>query len=187
MTLEQLAKDISASAEAEAKATIKAAKEEAKTILADAKARASSIEDDASGKANKEADQISREVVASARQANQKDVLVARRFELDATLASARAKLGDASLAGRASLLKNLVKKAKSMGDGKMVLRPTAIDRSALEDAAKGYSMGDEVEGLGGFVLEAEDKSISFDMRFDTLLESAWIEKRAAVNETLFG
>ena len=47
--------------------------------------------------------------------------------------------------------------------------------------------MGDEVEGLGGFVLEAEDKSISFDMRFDTLLESAWMENRAAVNETLFG
>ncbi len=187
MTLEQLAKDISASAEAEAKATIKAAKEEAKTILADAKARASSIEEDASGKANKEADQIAREVVASARQANQKEILVARRAELDATLAAARAKLGDASLAGRASLLKNLVKKAGSLGEGKMVLRPTAIDRSALEDAAKGYSMGSEVDGLGGFVLEAEDGTLSFDLRFDTLLESAWIDNRAAVNETLFG
>ena len=33
MTLDQLAKDISASAEAEAKATIEAAKEEAKAIL----------------------------------------------------------------------------------------------------------------------------------------------------------
>ena len=33
MTLEQLAKDISATAEAEAKATIKAAEAEAKTIL----------------------------------------------------------------------------------------------------------------------------------------------------------
>ena len=187
MTLEQLAKDISASAEAEAKATIKAAKEEAKTILADAKARASSIEADASGKANKEADQIAREVVASARQANQKDILVARRAELDATLAAARAKLGDASLAGRASLLKNLVKKAGSLGEGKMVLRPTAINRSALEDAAKGYSMGSEVDGLGGFVLEAEDGTLSFDLRFDTLLESAWIDNRAAVNETLFG
>ena len=187
MTLEQLAKDISASAEAEAKATIKAAKDEAKTILAEAKARADSIKGDASGKADKEADQIAREMVASARQANQKEILVARRAELDATLATARAKLGDASLAGRASLLKNLVKKAKSMGDGKMVLRPTAIDRSALEDAAKGYSMGGEVDGLGGFVLEAEDGTLSFDLRFDTLLENSWIEQRAAVNETLFG
>ena len=37
MTLDQLAKDISASAEAEAKATIKAAREEAEAILGEAK------------------------------------------------------------------------------------------------------------------------------------------------------
>ncbi|MBA4694451.1 MAG: hypothetical protein DWC06_04670 [Candidatus Poseidoniales archaeon] len=187
MTLDQLANDISASADAEAKATIKAAKEEAKTILADAKARADSIKGDASSKAGKEADQIAREMVASARQANQKDILVARRAELDATLATARAQLGDASLAGRASLLKSLVKKASSLGEGKMVLRPTTIDRSALQDAAKAYSMGDDVDGLGGFVLESEDGTLSFDLRFDTLLEDAWADQRAAVNETLFG
>tara|TARA_X000001036_G_scaffold355886_1_gene337781 strand:+ start:438 stop:1001 length:564 start_codon:yes stop_codon:yes gene_type:complete len=187
MTLEQLAKDISASAEAEAKATIKAAKDEAKTILAEATARANSIEGDASGKANKEAEQIAREVVASARQANQKEILVARRAELDATLATAREMLGNASLAGRASLLKSLVKKAGNLGDGKMVLRPTSIDRAALEDTAKGYSIGDEVDGLGGFVLEAEDGTLSFDLRFDTLLDNAWIEQRAAVNQALFG
>ena len=70
MTLEQLAKDISASAEAEAKATIKAAKDEAKAIVDEAKSRAASIEGDASTKASKEADQIAREMVASARQAN---------------------------------------------------------------------------------------------------------------------
>ncbi len=187
MTLEQLAKDIAASAEAEAKATIKAAKAEAKTILAEAKERASNIESDASGKAGKEADQLAREMVASARQANQKDLLVARRTELDATLAAARSQLGDASLAGRASLLKNLVKKAGDLGEGKMVLRPTAIDKSALQDSAKGFSIGDDVEGLGGFVLESEDGTLSFDMRFDTLLESAWIEQRAAINDALFG
>jgi V/A-type H+-transporting ATPase subunit E len=187
MTLEQLAKDISASAEAEAKAAIKAAKDEAKTILAEAKARASSIEGDASGKAGKEADQIAREMVASARQANQKEILVARRVELDATLASARAKLGEASLAGRASLLKSLVKKATELGEGKMVLHPTAIDRPVLEDAGKAFTISSDVDGLGGFVLESEDGKLSFDLRFDTLLENAWIEQRAAVNETLFG
>ena len=68
-----------------------------------------------------------------------------------------------------------------------MVLRPTVIDRAALEDAAKEYSIGNEVDGLGGFVLEAEDGKLSFDLRFDTLLENAWIDQRSAVNETLFG
>ena len=187
MTLDQLAKDISASAEAEAKATIKAAKEEAEAILAEAKDRASSIEGDASTKASKEADQLARELVASARQANQKEILVARRGELDATLATACSMLGDASLAGRASLLKSLVKKAGGLSEGKMIMRPTTIDRSALEDAAKDYKMGDDVDGLGGFMLESEDGRLSFDLRFDTLLEEAWTQQRAAVNETLFG
>ena len=57
----------------------------------------------------------------------------------------------------------------------------------ALQDAAKAYSMGDDVDGLGGFVLESEDGTLSFDLRFDTLLEDAWADQRAAVNETLFG
>lgn len=187
MTLKQLASDIAASAEAEAKATLKSAKAEAKDIVSQAEARASSITEDAAGKASKEADQISKELVASARQANQKEILIARRVELDATLAQSRSQLGDASLGGRGSLLKHLVKQATSIGEGKMVLRPTSIDRSALTDAAKAFSMGEDVDGLGGFILEAEDGSVSFDMRFDTLLENAWVDQRASINETLFG
>jgi vacuolar-type H+-ATPase subunit E/Vma4 len=46
--------------------------------------------------------------------------------------------------------------------------------------------MGDDVEGLGGFILEAADGSVSFDMRFDTLLNQVWIDKRALINSTLF-
>jgi len=187
MTLEQLKNDISASAKAEAKATIKAAEDEAKAIVDEAKSRADSIKSDASGKAEKDAGQLSKELVASARQANQKEILVARREELDATLSSAREKLGDASLSGRASLLKSLVKKAEGMSSGKMVMRPTKIDKAALEDAGKSFKMGTLVDGLGGFVLEAEDGTLSFDFRFDTLLENAWNDQRAAVNQTLFG
>lgn len=187
MTLEKLAKDISASADAEAKSTIKAAKAEAKTILKEAEERADSIRTDAAGKAEKEASQISREMVASARQANQKEILVARRSELDATLSAARQQLGDASLSGRASLLKKLLKQAGELGSGKMVLRPTAIDKAALDKAASGYAMGDEIAGLGGFVIESEDGSVSWDMRFDTLLENSWADNKAAINEALFG
>jgi len=186
MTLEKLAKDILASAESEAKALIKAAKAEAKEIISEAEARASTIRGNADAKASKEAGQISREIVASARQSNQKEVLVARRSELDATLSLAKEKLGDSSLAGRASLLKKLLVEAARMSEGKMVIRPTKIDRSALKDASSEFDMGDDVEGLGGFVLVAVDSSISFDFRFDTLLNEAWSEKRTEINDILF-
>ena len=35
--------------------------------------------------------------------------------------------------------------------------------------------VGSSVDGLGGFILEAADGSVSYDMRFDTLLETAWV------------
>ena len=43
------------------------------------------------------------------------------------------------------------------------------------------------LEGLDFQILEAEDGSVSFDMRFDNMLERAWSNQLAAVNEKLFG
>ena len=186
MTLEKLAKDILDSAESEAKALIKTAKAEAKEIISEAEERASSIKESADVKASKEVGKISREIVASARQSNQQEVLVARRTELDATFSLAKEKLGDSSLAGRASLLKQLLVDAARMSEGKMIIQPTKIDRAALKDSSSEFEMGDDVEGLGGFILVAADSSISFDFRFDTLLEDAWSDKRAEINEKLF-
>lgn len=186
MTLEKLAKDILDSAEAESKDLIKTAKAEAEEIISEAEGRASVIKGNTDAKASKEASQISREIVASARQSNQKEVLVARRTELDATFSLAKEKLGDSSLAGRASLLKQLLVEAARMSEGKMVIQPTKIDRSALMDASSEFEMGDDIDGLGGFILVASDSSISFDFRFDTLLEEAWSDKRTEINEKLF-
>jgi len=109
MTLETLAKDIAASAEAQAKAMIKEAKAEAKTIVGDAEAKATSIRDEAQARAEREADQISQEMVASARQGNQKELLIARRGVLDATYEAAKAQLADPGMKGRATLLKSLL------------------------------------------------------------------------------
>jgi vacuolar-type H+-ATPase subunit E/Vma4 len=60
MTLETLAKDIAASAEAQAKAMIKEAKAEAKTIVGEAEAKATSIRDEAQSRAEREAGNKSR-------------------------------------------------------------------------------------------------------------------------------
>jgi len=186
MTLERLAEDIMESAEAEAKSVIAAAESEAQKIISEAEEKSVKIREDSDAKASKEVGQISREIVASARQSNQKEILVARRAELDATLALAKDKLADSALAGRASLLKHLLVEAGRISEGKMVIRPTSIDRTALADASKEFEIGDDIDGLGGFILEAADSSISFDFRFDTLLEEAWSDNRAKMSEKLF-
>ena len=187
MTLETLANDIAAAAENEAKALIADAKAEAKTLLADAEAKANNLRDEAQQRAEKEAVQIARETVASARQSNQKDILIARRKVLDATLDAARQHIADPGMKGRAALLKSLLGESKKLAKGKFVIRPVEIDRAAISKEAGDRKMGESVDGLGGFILEAEDGSVSFDMRFDNMLERAWSNQLSAVNETLFG
>jgi vacuolar-type H+-ATPase subunit E/Vma4 len=66
-----------------------------------------------------------------------------------------------------------------------MLLRPVSTDRKALEKG--NFSLGDDVEGLGGFVLESKDGSIVLDYRFDSRLEEAWNANLGTVNKTLFG
>ncbi len=186
MAIENLSKEIANSAESEAKAIIKKAKEEADSIIAEAESEAEAIRSGQSDKANREAAQISVELVASARQANQKRILIARREELDATWDAVRAEVESASLKGRTSILKGLLSAASAMSSGGEVLRPVAIDRKVLEKESKGYSIGEDIDGLGGFVLEASDGSVSLDFRFDGLIQDSWSKNMAAVSETLF-
>lgn len=186
MTLETLAKDIAASAEADIKALIDEAKNEAKKITDEAKDKASKITEDANTRAEREASQISREVVASARQANQKAILIAKREAMDSTHAALKEQLADPGFKGRASMLKSLMAKADKMATSDFVIRPVEVDRKALGDLKGKRKVGESVDGLGGFILEAADGSVSFDMRFDTMLDTAWNQSLSEVNKILF-
>ena len=187
MTLDTLANDIAAAAEKEAKALIADAQAEAKKLMAEAESKASILRDEAEQRAQKEAEQIARETVASARQSNQKDILIARRKALDATLDAARSHIADPGMKGRAAVLKSLLSESKKLAKGKFVIRPVEVDRAAISKEAGDRKVGESVDGLGGFILEAEDGSVSFDMRFDNMLERALSDQLSAVNETLFG
>jgi V/A-type H+-transporting ATPase subunit E len=127
---------------------------------------------------------LSVEVVASAKQANQKHLLIARREELDETWNSIRVSVASPELKGRSDVLSALLAEASKSGEG-MLLRPVSTDRKALEKG--NFSLGDDVEGLGGFVLESKDGSIVLDYRFDSRLEEAWNANLGTVNKTLFG
>jgi len=65
------------------------------------------------------------------------------------------------------------------------VMRPVSTDRRALSKS--GFTMGDDIEGLGGFVLESKDGTTVLDYRFDFRLEQAWKNSLGQVNSILFG
>ena len=104
---------------------------------------------------------------------------------LDETLAATRAELGSAKMKGRASLLKSLMAKADDLGKDFNV-RPVEMDRKALTELAGKRGMGDAIDGIGGFVLEAIDGSVSYDMRFDTLLDNSWKDQLSSTTKILF-
>ncbi len=184
MTLEALAEEIASQARAEARAIIEAAEEEASRIEEEARKEAADSAADAKKKASKDSEQISIEVVASARQANQKRALIARREELDLTWESVKKEVSSAKLKGRKEILSALLKEAGGSKSG-MILRPVSTDRGALSKS--GFTMGEDIDGLGGFVLESKDGSTVLDYRFDYRLEESWKQSLGEVNKILFG
>ena len=184
MTLDVLAKEIATQAKAEAALIIADAKQQAKKIEDEAKSEAMKFSQGVQSRAERESAQLSVELVASAKQANQKHLLIARREELDETWNSIRVSVASPDLKGRSDVLSALLAEASKSGEG-MLLRPVSTDRKALEKG--NFSLGDDVEGLGGFVLESKDGSIVLDYRFDSRLEEAWNANLGTVNKTLFG
>ena len=58
------------------------------------------------------------------------------------------------------------------------------MDRKELEKG--NFSIGEDIDGIGGFVLESKDGSIVHDYRFDSRLQKAWQENLGLVNKALF-
>ena len=113
-------------------------------------------------------------------------MLIAKREELDSTWKSVKDLVGSGKLSGRKALLESIVKDADNSDNKGMILKPVGIDRGVLSKAGSSFKLGDDVEGLGGFILESSDGSISLDYRFDSRLDSCWNENIQNVSNILF-
>ena len=184
MSLDSLSKEIITQAEARAKSILEGAKAEAKSIHEEALRRAAETTAKVEQKATKDSEQISTEVVAAAKQANQKRALVARKEELDITWDSVKDEVSSPDLDGREDILQGLIDGVESQ-TREMILRPVKLDREYL--STSNFEMGEDISGLGGFILESKDGSVVLDYRFDSLLEDAWKSSMSAVNKVLFG
>ena len=87
-------------------------------------------------------------------------------------------------LDGREDILQGLIDGVESQ-TREMILRPVKLDREYL--STSNFEMGEDISGLGGFILESKDGSVVLDYRFDSLLEDAWKSSMSAVNKVLFG
>ena len=187
MSLDKLASEIEAMAKAEAKAVTDKGGDEAKRIADEASETVSTYREEAIANATRICDQIAVESIAAARQRNQKTLLVARRAELDATWEEVLSSAASPDLKGRDKVLKSLLAQASDEAPSGMVLKPVKIDRDFLAKNLSGFEMGDEIEGMGGFVLEDAEGSILMDYRFEGRLREAWGDRLGEVSNILFG
>ena len=187
MSLDKLAGEIEAMAKAEAKAVTDEATTEAKQIADEAKNTVSSYREEAIANASRMCDQIAVESIAAARQRNQKTLLVARRAELDATWEEVLSRASSPDMKGRNEVLKHLLTQASDEAPSGMVLKPVKTDRDFLAKNSSEFEIGEEVDGLGGFVLEDTDGSVLMDYRFEGRLRNAWDDRLGEVSSILFG
>ena len=68
-----------------------------------------------------------------------------------------------------------------------MILKPVKTDSDFLSKNSSGFEIGDEVEGLGGFVLEDAQGSVLMDYRFEGRLRESWDDRLGEVSSILFG
>jgi V/A-type H+-transporting ATPase subunit E len=187
MSLNTLADEIGSSAKDAAKKVKSAAKKEAKAIQKEAQGQVDDYHADVMARTDRSSQQLSVETVAAARQANQQRLLVARREELDTTWNQVIETVSSAKFKGRSEMLNALVGEAMDAGAEGMTLRPVSKDRKALEQAAKSIDFGDDIDGVGGFVLESKDGSVLMDYRFEGRLRTAWENSLGDVSTILFG
>jgi len=197
MSLDKLASEIESMAKAEAKEITDDAKAEAKRISGEAKESVKEYREAAIAQAERMSEQVAVESIAAARQRNQKRLLVARRAELDATWSTVKSDARQPSLENRVEVLHHLLEKATAESGEDMILRPVYTDRISLTESIKhtrgaeagGYhefEIGEDIDGLGGFVLESPDGSVLMDYRFEGRLRDAWEASLEEVNKILF-
>ena len=185
MSLDKLASEIESMAKAEAKEITDDAKAEAKRISGEAKESVKEYREAAIAQAERMSEQVAVESIAAARQGNQKRLLVARRAELDATWSTVKSECHP-SMENRAGVLALLLEKATAESGEDMILRPVATDRQDLQGLTPEREIGEDIDGLGGFVLESPDGSVLMDYRFEGRLRDAWEASLEEVNKILF-
>ena len=185
MSLDKLASEIESMAKAEAKEITDDAKAEAKRISGEAKESVKEYREAAIAQAERMSEQVAVESIAAARQGNQKRLLVARRAELDATWSTVKSECHP-SMENRVEVLHHLLEKATAESGEDMILRPVATDRQDLQGLTPKREIGEDIDGLGGFVLESPDGSVLMDYRFEGRLRDAWEASLEEVNKILF-
>jgi Archaeal/vacuolar-type H+-ATPase subunit E len=192
MSLDTVAEDIRAQAQAEAEEIVQTAEQEAETLREQAETEASEIQEQRLAEAENTIEQEREQELSSASLEAKQLRLEARRDALTRVRTDIETELENIDGEKRRTLTKQLLDNTiAEFDDGPIEIYCRADDRELLEQLAERYDdkelrYAGEADCLGGVVAESDSSQVRVTNTFDAVLADVWDENLRETADRLF-
>jgi len=184
MALDNVVKEIQASADRQAYDIVSQAKAEVKAILAEADVQISDMKEKEDKRLKEEVERLKRQELSSAELESKKIVLSKKKEILAKAFETVLADLESAPRDEKLEQYKKMIKSAKTVIDKPKALISPKDDFTAKELGVKSVETDPKIRA--GLILQSEDNTVEVDMQYETILQAIWNREIKAMSDILF-
>ena len=185
MALDNVTKEIAASADRQVSDIESQTRTEVRAILAEADAAISDMKEKEDKKLKEAVERLKRQEISSAELESKKIVLSKKREILAKAFETVLADLESAPRDVKLERYKEMVDSAKAViGKPKAVISEKD-DFTAKELGVKSVEKDQKIRA--GLILQSEDGTVEVDMQYETILQEIWDREIKALSDILFG
>ncbi|MCL1810796.1 MAG: V-type ATP synthase subunit E family protein [Methanomassiliicoccaceae archaeon] len=184
MALDNVMKEITASADRQAGEIDSQAEAEVRAILAEADALISDMKEKEDKKLKEAIERLNRQELSSAELESKKIVLSKKKEILAKAFEKVLADLESAPRDVKLEQYKKMVKSAKTVIDKPKAVISPKDDFTAKELGAKSVETDPRIRA--GLILQSEDGTVEVDMQYETILQTIWNREIKALSDILF-
>ncbi|MDR0309285.1 MAG: hypothetical protein LBH88_00800 [Candidatus Methanoplasma sp.] len=185
MALDNVTKEIMASADKQSADIRLQAAAEVKAILAEADALISDMKEKEDKRLKETIERLKRQELSSAELESKKIILSKKREILAKAFEKALADLESAPRDVKLEQYKSIVKSVKAVIDKPKVIMSPKDDFTAKDLGVKSVEKDPKI--TAGLILQNEDDTIEVDMQYATILQAIWNREIKALSDILFG
>jgi len=185
MALDNVVKEIMASADRQVDEIRSQTETEVRAIRAEANAQISDMKEKEDKKLNEETERLRRQELSSAELESKKVVLSKKKEILAKVFETVLAELESAPRDVKLGQYKSMIKSASSIISKPKVLISPKDDFTAKELGVKSVKTDQKIRS--GLILQSEDDTVEVDMQYEALLQMVWNREIKALSDILFG
>ncbi|MCL2333751.1 MAG: V-type ATP synthase subunit E family protein [Candidatus Methanoplasma sp.] len=185
MALDNVTKEIRASADRRVSEIEAQTKTEVRAIRTEADAQISDMKAKEDKKLKEAVERLKRQELSSAELESKKVVLSKKKEILAKTFESVLADLESAPRDEKLEQYKQMVKSAKTVIDKPKAVISSKDDFTAKELGVKSVTKDPKIRA--GLILQSEDDTVEVDMQYETILQSIWDSEIKALSDIMFG